>query len=405
LHKAGPIVPSKWNINPNATKTVFANRKSRMAYKNGGEGKNSIIYLPGFADEDHREFVNTAFVCADTIGRKPDYSMPIASFETKWEHGVPSLDHTFYDHFASATQEIDEAIEKFGYKAGLEAATANIVNSATIDATKSLNILDRVLGLQTRAYILEMAVTKIDAPQLVFTVDTYSEGSVQGKVPELIEPDLQGHTESRATKVLYKNVGHIAESEEATMKASHNTAALRENWTIRDLARVLNSQISTEMETATDVAGSDWGLVNVTYGRSTNKPGDDINGVVSTIEGNGFNVDYLAMHTRPGTDFVTNDWVNGLGTDRPAPPGISAPIWGQKIFNITGFPQVLIDIAKTNTICTVGSKDAVWLGVGPTIIANYENVIAGYRGKVIKQWFFPFLSQAGAIRDLTGISA
>lgn len=406
MHRGNSIVPNSWTIDANAKRTTFANQKAKMAYKAGGEGRNSLVFMPGIAHEDHREFVNVAFAAADPITLAPDYDMPIARFDVVHNNGLPTLEHTFYDDFANAVQTVDDAIKNHGYKRGLEqVATANIVNSTTIDATKSLNILDRVLGLQTRSYLLEMTVTKIPSPQLVFTVDEYTEGAVQAKVPELETPDLQSHTETRTTKTLYKNVGHIAESEEAMMKASHNTMSLRENWTIRDLARLLNSQISTELETATDVSGSDWGAKDATYGFSTNNPADDINTVVTTIEGNGFDVDFIAAHTRPAMDFVTNKWIRGDGSIGAAPPGVSAPIWGQKVFNVVGFPTVIADQAKTNTVATVGSKDAVWLGVGPTAIANYENVVAGYKGKVIKQWFFPYLSQAGAIRDLTGVSA
>jgi len=408
MYKTRNITPSKWVVQPDIKRTVYANKQSRMAYTKGGEGRNSIVFMPGIADPDHREFNNVAFANADSISIEPDYSMPIAKFTPEvTADGTLQLKHVFYDGFASAVQEVDDAIAKYGWKAGMEhVATANIVNSVTIDATKSLNILDRVLGLQTRSYLLESVVTKIPSPQLVFTVDEYTEGSVQTKVPELDTPDLQSHTETRTTKTLFKNVGHIAESEEAALKASHNTQALRENWTIRDLARAINAQIATELETATDVGGSDWGAVQATFGGSTNNPSNDINTVVSTIEGNGFNVDFMCMHTRPALDFVTNTWVNGTGTDRPMAQGApSAPIWGQKRFQVIGFPPAVVDIAKTNTICTVGSMDAVWLGVGPTVIANYENVPAGYRGKIIKQWFFPYLSQAGGIRDLTSISA
>ena len=399
------IVPETWNIPPAMMKTVFANAASRNAYKQGGEGRSTLVFLPGNPTPDLKEFTNVAFVAADAFG-KPDFDKPVAKFSTATgANGLPVLEHTFYDQYAAEVQTIDDFIERYGYKDGMKyVETANIVNSATVDTTKALNILDRVLGLQTRQYMLEMAVTKIPSPQLVFTVDTYVEGAVQAKVPELVRPDMQSHTESRGTQTLFKNVGHIAESEEATFKAIHNTFSLRENWTIRDLARVINSQIATEMETATDVAGSDWGAR--TSGVSDNPPADDINGVLTTIQGNGFDVDYMAVHDRPAMDFTTNTHMLGGGQVGAAAPGApSAPIWNTKTFSVPGFPPVIVDQAKTNTIATIASRDAVWLGVGPTIIANYEDVVAGYKGKLIKQWWFPFLSQAGAIRDLTGISA
>jgi len=408
MQRGKSSVPNHWTIKENRRQTIYANPKSRMAHKAGGEGKNSVVYVPGIASADHREFVNVAFEALNNVSAEPNFDAPIAKFfvGTDPVTKMPTLMNEFFDDFAAAQQEIDDAISKYGYKEGLNhVATANIVNSTTINATKSLNILDRVLGLQTRQYLLQMTVTKVPSPELVFTVDEYTEGSAQAIVPELATPDLISHTESRTTKTLFKNVGHIAESEEATYKASHNTMALRQNKTIRDLARILNSQIATELETATDVSGSDWGARNATYGFSTNNPADDINGVVATIEGNGFDVDFLSMHTRPALDFVTNQNVKGNGIVGAAPAGISAPIWGNKVFQVPGFPTAIVDQAKTNTICTVGSKDAVWLGEGPTIVANYENVMAGYKGWLVKQWVFPYLAQSGAIRDLTGVSA
>lgn len=396
--------PKSWSINPKHLTTKFANANSRLAYVKGGEGINKIVYVPGVIP-DHPEFVNTAFGSLNG-GPKPDVDVPIARFDVAHDNrGLPMLTNRFYDNYASAVQEIQDAVEQYGYKRGIEhIATANIVNKATIDATKALNIMDRVLGLQTRSFFLELAVTKIPAPQLVFTVDTYTEGSVQGKVPELVEPDLVSHTESRSTQTLFKNIGHIAESEEAQLMASHNTMALRQDKTIRDMARLLNSQISTELETATDVSGGDWGALDATYFVNNRNPSQDIQPVVTTIRGNGFNVDYMAMHDRPATDFLTNTHIRGQGGVGPSVVSEVMAL-NQNVINVTGFPTIIIDQAKTNTIATIGSRDAVWLGDGPTIVANYENNPAGFRGWLIKSWKFPFLAQAGAIRDLTGVSA
>lgn len=398
-----PKTPKNWNIAPSRMQTKFANPRSRAAYQQGGEGRNTVIFVPGKV-EDHG-FENTAFASLNG-GPKPDLDVPIAKFEsTLDENGLPVLTNQFYDNFASAAQEWADAVDKYGFKdAQRMIATADIVNTNTISQTKALNILDRVLGLQTRSYFLELAVTKVPAPQLVFTVDTYSEGSVQAKVPELVEADLIEHSETRTTKTLYKNVGHIAESEEAQMMASHNTMALRQDKTIRDMARLLNSQIATELETATDVSGGDWGALDATYFVNNRNPSGDIQGVVTTIRGNGFNVDYMAVHDRVATDFLTNTHIRGQGGQGPA-YGQTVMALNQNVVNVPGFPTIIIDQAKTNTIATIGSKDAVWLGDGPTIVANYENVQGGYRGWMVKSWKFPYLSQAGAIRDLTGVSA
>jgi hypothetical protein len=396
--------PEYWNIKANKLVTKFANAQSRAAYNKMGDGVNKIVYVPGIV-EDHPDFVNTAFGSLNG-GPKPDYDNPIARFDVTHDtNGLPSLNNIFYDSFAENVKAIDDAVAQYGYKRGLEhIATANIVSTTTISTTKALNILDRVLGLQTRSYFLELAVTKIPAPQLVFTVDTMTDGSVQAKVPEMLEADLISHSESRSTQTLFKNVGHIAESEEAQMMASHNTMALRQDKTIRDMARLLNAQIATEMETATDVGAGDWGALDATYFVSNRNPAGDIQGVVTTIRGNGFNVDYMAMHDRPATDFLTNDHIKGKGAQSPG-FGTEIMALNQNVINVTGFPTLIIDQAKTATIATVGSRDAVWLGDGPTIVANYENVQAGFRGWLIKSWKFPYLSQAGAIRDLTSVSA
>jgi len=396
-------IPTQWNVAPNVMSTKYANARSKAAHENLGDGRNSIIYVPGKV-EDHG-FTDTAFASLNGTPL-PDYDTPIAKFSVKTaDAGLPTLQHAFYDEFASAAQEWADAVEKYGYKdAQRMIATANIVNTQTISQTKALNILDRVLGLQTRSYFLELAVTKVPAPQLVFTVDTYAEGSVQAKVPEMLEADLISHTESRSTQTLYKNVGHIAETEEAQMMASHNTMALRQDKTIRDMARLLNSQIATTLETATDVSGSDWGALDGTYFVNSANPSTDIQGVVTTIRGNGFNVDFMAVHDRVATDFLTNTHIRGQGGQGPA-YGQTVMALNQNVINVPGFPTIIVDQAKTATIATVGSKDAVWVGDGPTIVANYENVQGGYRGWMIKSWKFPYLSQAGAIRDLTGVSA
>ena len=396
--------PKSWGVKPTLYKTVFANPESRKAYQTLGEGSNKLIFMPGRAHPDYR-YMDTAFACV-AGSLRPDYDQPFAKFGIQWEGGRPKLTSTLYDGYANQVQEIYDAVQKYGYKRGMEhVATAAIVNTSTISATKALNILDRVLGLQTREYLLEMAVTKVPAPQLVFTVDEYTEGSVQGKVPELDTPDLISHSETRTTKILYKNVGHLAESEEAALMASHNTMALRQDKTMRDMVRLLNSQLGTELEAASDVAGGDWGVLDPTYFISNRNPSADIQPVITTIQGNGFNVDFMAGHDRPAMDLLNNDHVKGRGATGPTLPGQTSVAWNSRLAMVPGMPPVIIDQALTNTLMTVGSKDAVWLGEGPTVVANYQNDLAGYRGWLIKQWRFPYLANAGAIRNLTGVSA
>jgi hypothetical protein len=398
---------SVFDVGSYAEKQNIVNRESQQRIASaGGEsgfGKGKVIFMAGkLADYGYE---NTAFAGLPDSLMQPDLDRPLAEFSVKMDQaGVPHLNLKPIDEIQNYMQIWnDEKAKANGnsVRASKEIATAGIVDSSTIDATKSLNILDRVLGLQVRDFFLMNTVTMVPANNLVFTIDTYAEGSVQEKVPELDSPQLISHTESRVTKVLYKNIGHIAISEEAEMKGSHATMQLRQDKTMKDMARVINAQIATELETASDVAGSDWGAVSGTPADSSNNPINDISGVMTTIEGNGFNVDYIAGHDRPITDLLTNKFIRGRGN-----VGIGTNVLANNAPSESGLPTNIIkDQALTNTIATVASKDAVWLGQGPTVVASYNNDQAGYKGWLVKQWWFPYLAQSGAIRNLTGISA
>ena len=91
------------------------------------------------------------------------------------------------------------------------------------------------------------------------------------------------HQESRTTQILFKNVGHIAETEEAQLLASHDTMGLRQDKTTRDMARLVNVQIAAILESTAGTAGADWGARSATTGLATNRPGDDIQTAVTAI--------------------------------------------------------------------------------------------------------------------------
>lgn len=399
--------PTTWNIAPKHSQTVYANKRSRLAYEANGEGVNKLVFMPGETDAMHdRGYASTAFVA--TASGIADLDRPVAHLYTDHDAaGVPFLNSQLFDNYAASVQEWNEAVQKYGLKRAEEyLASASIVNTQTISTTKALNILDRVLGLQTRNYFLEMCVTKVPAPQLVFTVDTFTEGSAQGKVPELDTPDLIAHSESRATQTLYKNVGHIAESEDALFMQIHNTMSLRQDKTIRDLARILNNQLATTIESGTTVSGGDWGVLDPTAFISNRSPKQDIQPVITTIQGNGFEVDFIAGHDKPIANFLNNDHIKGRGAVNPAVLGNPGAVnWNYRYTQVPGYPPIITDQALTSTYATVGSRDAVWLGEGPTVVANYQNDVAGFRGWLIKQWRYPYLANSGAIRTLTGVAS
>ena len=382
--------------------TAYANAETKSAVEGGmGSASGKIIYQAGKLDDFYGN-PNTVFGADPLNELVADMDNPLGHFSASvTKNGMPELGFTAYDNYAESIKVWQDLKTKLGaVGASKKIATANIVNSQTIDQTKSLNILDRVLGLQVRDFFLQTVVTPIPSPQLVFTVDTYNEGSVQGKVPELDEAELISHTETRSTQILYKNVGHIAISEEADMKQSHPTMQLRQDKTMKDMARLINSQIATVLATATDVAGSDWGSTSGTPPDNDNNPMDDIQGVMTTIEGAGFNVDYIAGHDSPITKLLVNKFIRGRGN-----VGIGTDVLSKNTgITEVGIPPIVKDQALPTTTALVGSKDAVWLGQGATVVANYLNDQAGYRGWLVKQWWLPYLAQAGAIRELTGVA-
>lgn len=386
------------NIGIRGQQTMFANRETaNLGTKADGFTHAKVWFIPGQFENDNK-LENVAFA---SDGGMPDFERPMAKFDIVRDGRAVKMTSRLLDHWGKVADEWSSALKQANgsiKRAREIVSQAAIVNSTDIDSTKNLNILNRVLGLQVRSFFLQNTVTFVPSPNLVFSVDTFTEGSVAGKVSELTEPKLITHTESRATNVLYKNVGHIAISEEAKMKSLHNTMALRQEKTLKDLARLINAQLATTLETATGVSGSDWGALS--GGDSQFNPMDDLNGVYTTIEGNGSDVEFIAGHNRPVGDLLTNRFIRGRGNI-----GIGSNVLSENQIAESGLAPIVKDQAMTNTVAVVGNKDAVWLGQGPTSVAAYLNDVVGYEGWLAKQWWLPYLANAGFARKLTGISA
>lgn len=385
---------------------VYANYDSQAAYESGAEKAarlGKIWHLPGETSE-------SGFRKDSVFGSDrglPDMSQPIASFASVMENGVASLKASFYDNHEESMREWKHLTDKFGnahnayHQIKTSPSVAAIVNTTHIDQTKSLNILDQILGLQVRDFFLQNVVTPIPSNNLVFTVDRFNEGSVEAKVPEMKEPSLISHSEERVTKTLYKNIGHIAESEESRLMQLHNTMQFRQDKTIKDMGRLQNAQIGTVLETARATSGSDWGAVSsASNGEpdSANNPINDIQAAITKIQGNGFNVDYLVGHDRVITDLATNKFVAGR-----ANVGQPADLLNQTS-KIPGLPPVLKDQALTNTIALIGNKSAAWNGKGPTVVASYDEEVVGYSGWLTKQWIYPYIAEPLGIEKITGVS-
>lgn len=234
--------------------------------------------------------------------------------------------------------------------------------------------------------------------KLTARIDVATAYTGSEKVPPLVEAAINAQAYTKVDFDLWKNVVHVVVSDEAVMKAAHDILALNVNDAAKELSRMENSQIATEMATATEVAGSDWET-------DTNDPFDDITPVIATILENGYTPSHIAMHPLAWADFISNSNVQkyvqaGMLT-------IPREQRGQLALPIFPDLEIIVDSALLNTSCFIvaGQGPALVLGAGPTESAKYRNEPAGYDAFIIRQWLQPQLVLSNAIRELTGVHA
>jgi hypothetical protein len=271
---------------------------------------------------------------------------------------------------------------------------AQMIQPGDISSIEAVTILDEVLGLARPQYVLRGLCRPVRMDSLTARVDIATKLAGQEKVPPLVEAELAAEAYSAVDFDLWKNVVHVAISDEARKKAAHDILGLHVSDAARDLARMENKQIDEAMDGATDVAGTDWG-------DTTKNPYADLVGVITTIEGNGYPVDFMAAHPLVWGDFFSNPFVKGTLVGVQMPAG--------RVFPVPGLPGVTgySDNAILNTICFVGSRaaPAIVFGDGPTEAARYRDEKAGYDAYIIRQWLEPKLVLGDAIRELTGVHA
>ncbi len=218
------------------------------------------------------------------------------------------------------------------------------------------------------------------------------------KVPPLAEAEIRAEAYTSVNFDLWKNVVHVVVSDEAAMKAAHDIMALQTTDAAKEIARMENSQIASELATAPEVAGSDWGTTPV-------DPFDDITPAIATIMGNGYTPSHIAMHPLVWADCISNAEVQkyvqaGMITiPREQRGELALPI----------FPdlQIVVDFSLLNTSCYIvaANAPALVLGEGPTESAKYRHEPAGYSAFIIRQWLQPKLVLEGAVREITGVHA
>lgn len=264
-------------------------------------------------------------------------------------------------------------------------------------------ILDEVLGITWREYVLRRACRSIPMPELVMTLDVATSPSVSEKVPPGEEAEVIATSYTPITFELWKNVGHVVILDESSKKARHPLLNIDINACAQGLVAAENSQIATELLAATDVVGEDWGVMT-TPPTSDKNPLVKIQEVIKALSPH--KVDFMAVDSLPWQEFLTNSYIRGMVeakiiTVRPDAFG--------GMVSLPGWPKVMVltddDLLDTSAYFGSSLAPGIALGEGPTEAARYRNETKGYDAYIIRQWLQPQVVVAGAIRELTGVTA
>jgi len=279
---------------------------------------------------------------------------------------------------------------------------AQMVTPEDISSIEAITILDEVLGLARPQYRLRQICRPIRMDSLTANVDVATSLAGKEKVPPLEEAEISAEAYTRLSFDLWKNVVHVAISDEARKKASHDILSLHVSDAARDLARMENKQIAAELPSATDqAAGGAWDAMT-TPPNSDNDPFEDILTALDTLDGYGYPATWAVMASKVWKAFITNSFVKDLVS-----AGLASITASGGQFTMPGYPtvRVLVDHAVTpNTSCFILSDEApaLALGEGPTEAARYRDEKAGYEAYIIRQWLQPKLVLGDAIREITG---
>ena len=273
---------------------------------------------------------------------------------------------------------------------------AQMITPGDIADIEAVTILDEVMGLARPLYKLRPICRPIRMDSLTARIDVATALAGQEKVPALVEAEIAAEAYTKVDFDLWKNVVHVALSDEAVKKAAHDILGLHVSDAARDLARMENKQIVEIAEACTEMASTvvyaDWGLMTSPPDSDTN-PMLAIQASMQAIEAKGYEPDFVAMHPTLWGKFIQNSYVRDLVHAGIATIGAAG---GQ--FTLPGFPtvKVYVDYALTETPTgslgpLVGSTSApaLVLGQGPTEAAKYRNEVAGYDAYIIRQWLEP----------------
>ena len=316
------------------------------------------------------------------FGRDYGYQ-PIAKYHPELKRGDGQLESIDYEMFRQAERD---------FKIGN-------LDSTSLSNITVIDLLREVIRREWRQYNAIQATRRIPVPKLQLNVPIVEKYAASTKVPELVAADQKSNDFTQAQLRLFKNVVDIYESDESRLKATIEPLNFEIDQASGALGEAANTQIQTEIETATTVAAAGaWDVVNGTNGRNATSPLDDLVNAATTINGNHFIANTLTMHPRVAGDYLTNTFINGQ-----LPPG-NMELFG--VFELPKFPGIkaVVDQSFTNTTATLLDSRVMLLGEGPTVAEQFRDPHRGADGWVIRQWMHPLLTTSDGAREITGVS-
>ncbi len=267
-----------------------------------------------------------------------------------------------------------------------------MIDYSDVDEFEAEVIVEDVMEVARQEYNLRELCRVVSMDKLEGTIRMI-DGPVEGseKVGELEEAPLDSADFAEVNFNLWKNVAHVAISNEAQHRDSVNVFELNVTDAGRELARMENKQIAEEMEEADDVSGSSWS-------DDSNEPKQDLFKAKKEIKANAFNADAVAMHPDVYADMVTNDNV-GDDFERGSDENVSG-----EVANYAG-----LDIYTDNELPDGSAfvldrtAPAMVLGEGPTDENSSDLGSRFGREYAIAKYIQPKILKSDAIRELTGL--
>jgi hypothetical protein len=281
--------------------------------------------------------------------------------------------------------------------------SAAIGTNSDFAAIDVVNVLAEMVNTELRNFVLTEAVTTIGTPQLNLNVDTYTRFTNSQGVPEGVAPQTKRPGVSRTAFNLTKDVGHIAMTDEAQLRAVHDMFRQAIDTAVTDFRRIKSNKVATELETATSYTTNvaDWQAMSTDH--NTTAPQFNLGAAADIIFSNNGNANIISTHDKAWRNFLMSTYVKGVLQAIPQPDLALAKV----ITNVPSLPGFTwyVDNEHTVTIGMVFDKAAVFLMQGPVRVAQYRMEQEGVDGYIYRDWNLPKIVIGGRVRKISPITA